>query len=336
MNKISDTIIKDYVNNQYNYLIKQYDERQIFGIFTFGKVNHGFARVIEDIETAFVYVPTFEEMCTNPAHLSDKYIYDNNNNIIKKIDARLLYTKAIQQDKNIMEGLFSDYSIINPRYEKVFKKHIYMNREAIFHCNQELRIQNAVQRALASLEHYQETKQKEDLFESCRLRIACQLYIEGASCENCINLKKDYHIGYLWQILEGNIVPDLNEIKQDLLKCLEEAKDFQENIACKEIIRRGCVEVIKTAVTDLMQEEDFLTVLTETEKQALNYILDNLEDGYEGHVSIVQLTNESGISRPVFKNLLQKMQDKLIAEVENRGVKGTYIKIIDGNILQLR
>ena len=34
--------------------------------------------------------------------------------------------------------------------------------------------------------------------------------------------------------------------------------------------------------------------------------------------------------------ILNKMQKNLIAELENKGAKGTYIKIIDGTLLQLK
>ena len=30
------------------------------------------------------------------------------------------------------------------------------------------------------------------------------------------------------------------------------------------------------------------------------------------------------------------MKDNLVAEIENQGTKGTYIKIIDGTLLQLK
>ena len=94
-------------------------------------------------------------MCINPIKNNDQEEYINyGDTYIKKIDARTLYTNAIQQDKNIMEGLFSEYSIINPRYRKIFKNHIYINRETIFHCNQKLRIKNAVNCGIESLEKY--------------------------------------------------------------------------------------------------------------------------------------------------------------------------------------
>ena len=336
MNKISNETINNIIQSQYDYIISKYDEKQIFGIFTFGKVNYGFATCEEDIKTAILYVPSFEEMCTKPFTTEEIGYINYNNSQIIKIDARTLYQKAIQQDRNIMEGLFSDYSIINPRYKKIFKNHIYINRESIFHCNQKLRIQNAVNYGIQCLERYQIYKNINDLFNACRIRIACQLYIEGAACENCINLKKDYHIHYLWQILNSEITPNLQEIRQDLENCLTEAEDLQENASYQEAIKEGCIEIIKVAVTDMVQQEDFINILTETEKNALDIILDNLNDGYQGNISILQLTSSSGISRSVFKNLLQKMKDNLIAEVENQGTKGTYVKIIDGTILQLK
>ena len=83
----------------------------------------------------------------------------------------------------------------------------------------------------------------------------------------------------------------------------------------------------------MAQTEDFKKKLTDLELQALDVILNNLANKYEGIISISQLVNTSGISRPVFKSVLDKMKTNLIAEWENRGVKGTYIKIIDGNLL---
>lgn len=337
MNKISNEVVNNIVQQHYDYITNKYNERKIFGVFTYGKVNYGFAIREQDIKTAFLYVPSFEEMCIDPIKDNEKEEYiEYNNTRIKKIDARILYTKAIQQDKNIMEGLFSEYSIINPRYKKIFKNHIYINREAIFHCNQKLRIKNAVECGIKSLEQYELNKNIDNLFNACRLRIACQLYLEGVSCENCINLKKDYHIHYLWQVLNQNIVPNIQEIKQDLLDCLKESEELQENPSCEELIKNSCIEIIKVAVTDMVQQENFINILTDTERNALDIILDNLNDGYQGNISILQLTTSSGISRSVFKNLLQKMKDNLIAEIENQGTKGTYVKIIDGNILQLK
>ena len=76
----------------------------------------------------------------------------------------------------------------------------------------------------------------------------------------------------------------------------------------------------------------FKGLLTNNEQKAFDIIKNNLVNGY-GYVSISQLTENNNISRPVFKNVLQKMKDSKVAEVTNKGVKGTYIEVIDSSIL---
>ena len=100
-------------------------------------------------------------------------------------------------------------------------------------------------------------------------------------------------------------------------------KDFKQNI----------LEFMKTNLAlGNDQKEDFLNNLTTTEKKAFNIII-NMLDFNEGYFSLVQLTSLYNISRPVFKNVFDKMVKYNIAEVSNCGVKGTFVKIINTNIL---
>jgi len=73
-------------------------------------------------------------------------------------------------------------------------------------------------------------------------------------------------------------------------------------------------------------EEQFRANLTSLEQTALNAIQDSI--GTEGNISIKNLVEAYGISRPVFTNLLVKMSNNNYAEVANQGAKGTYIRII--------
>lgn len=332
MNKIQDKEINHILQKQYNNLIKKYDERQIFGIFAYGKVNYGFAEKIQDLKTAYIYLPTFEELCTIEPKFNIKQDEEINDDIIKKVDIRGLYNFASKQDGIMMEALFSEYQIINPRYKKVFKKHFLINKEVIFHCDPVAKVKQIVEAGHNALVDYTLNKDIEKLFQACFLRISCRLYLDGVSCENCINLKKDYHISYLWQILKGEIKPNIDEIYNDYDLFLEEVKDYKKS-NCEDIIKNGVKEIMIVFLTDIEQTEDFKNKITDLEKQALTVILNNLADKYEGNISISQLVNMSNISRPVFKSVLNKMKTNLIAEIENKGVKGTYIKIIDGNIL---
>ena len=87
---------------------------------------------------------------------------------------------------------------------------------------------------------------------------------------------------------------------------------------------QGIVNKSFTETKKKMTKEDFVNSLTKTEKKAFEFLLTKLSNG-EGVVSISQLILETNISRPVFKNLLSKMGE--VAEINNLGVKGTYIKI---------
>lgn len=331
---IKDEVIKYILESQLQYLYSIYNEKQILGIFTYGKVNYGFAEKESDIQTLFVYIPSYSELCSISPDFNIKTVETlPNGQKIKKVDIRGIYNFASEQDGVMMEVLFSEYQIINPRFKKAFKKHFLINKEIIFHCDPQARVKNVVKRAQEALQEYEKNQNNDFLFQACYLRIACRLYLDGVSCENCINLKKDYHTSYLWQILTGNIKPNLEEIKNDFSLFLEEVNEHKKNSQCIEDIKQGVQELIKIALTDTIQTESFKNKLTDLEQQALLVILNNLADGYEGVISVSQLVASSTISRPVFKNVLQKMKDNLIAEIENKGVKGTYIKIIDGNLL---
>ena len=67
--------------------------------------------------------------------------------------------------------------------------------------------------------------------------------------------------------------------------------------------------------------------LTKTEEKALVFVLETIGD--EGILSISTAIQQSGISRPVFTSLLDKLDRYKGAEVKNMGVKGTYINFHD-------
>ena len=50
MNKILDEVINNVVQQYYDYIISKYDEKQIFGVFIYGKVNYEFATQERDIK----------------------------------------------------------------------------------------------------------------------------------------------------------------------------------------------------------------------------------------------------------------------------------------------
>jgi hypothetical protein len=78
---------------------------------------------------------------------------------------------------------------------------------------------------------------------------------------------------------------------------------------------------------------EFYQKITEKEKTALTDIVKRI--GAEGYVSLSTLIPLTGISRPVYNSLFTKLKSDKIAEVNAAGAKGTFIKFLNLEILNL-
>lgn len=113
-------------------------------------------------------------------------------------------------------------------------------------------------------------------------------------------------------------------------KVLAIAKEYTNDIREFRLdgdIRRlmGFLEAVSGAGASVLVE-DFYKSLTVNENQA--FIAIQEEIGLSGNISIVKMIQKTGISRPVWTALLQKMEKYGIAQVKNQGVKGTHIEIL--------
>lgn len=329
---IADETINNLLKEDYKYLKTIYKQDRILGLFTYGKLNYGFAENISEVQVKMYYLPSLEEMCTSTEWKDE--IIEYNNHTINIKDIRLILQNIIDQEGTSMECFYSKHYIITPKFKTVFIDSILTKREEIFHCNPKKRIEHTVSKAFEALTKYEQTDDPEYLFELCRRRLAADLYLKGHPCEDCIYLKKDYHRTYLWSIKQGQSMPNIKEVIDDLKDMKRKAATLETHPELEELVTSVIVEIIKIALTRTIDEEEFLNMLTDTEKNALKIIMTYLENG-EGVVSISQLVNTHAISRPVFKSVLQKMKDMEIAEINNMGVKGTAIKIIDGVFLNI-
>lgn len=102
----------------------------------------------------------------------------------------------------------------------------------------------------------------------------------------------------------------------------EDADTYQD------LISEGLLNIFNQYLTmrDGIQEKLFSS-LTKTEEKALIFVLETI--GEEGNISISEAINKSGISRPVFTSLFDKLDRYKGAEIKNQGVKGTYINFYD-------
>lgn len=122
-NIVTDTEINKILNDA--LMTKIINKNLIFGAFTYDKVNYGFAKDGKDVKIYLYYIPSIDDICFQ------KNINDINNlkvDNITFIDIRkiLMY---YQENKNIFESLFSNYYLINSKYEEIYNK--YFKKEKI-------------------------------------------------------------------------------------------------------------------------------------------------------------------------------------------------------------
>jgi GTP-sensing pleiotropic transcriptional regulator CodY len=84
------------------------------------------------------------------------------------------------------------------------------------------------------------------------------------------------------------------------------------------------IEIDESANT-LNLTNDFYSSLTDNENLAFSSIVETLSS-QNGYISVVKMIQKANVSRPVFTNLLQKMEKFNIALIKNCGAKGTYIE----------
>ena len=102
--------------------------------------------------------------------------------------------------------------------------------------------------------------------------------------------------------------------------------NFKKDNNFTKIISELIIKVIKFRNEEKEQSvnfENFIISLTQTEKAALKIIYEII--GQEGYISVSQIIERYGISRPVFTNLFYKIKESQVGQIDNRGVKGTYI-----------
>ena len=62
---IDDETVDNLLKEDYKYFNTIYKQDRILGLFTYGKLNYGFAENISEIKVKMYYLPSLEEMCTS-------------------------------------------------------------------------------------------------------------------------------------------------------------------------------------------------------------------------------------------------------------------------------
>lgn len=92
-------------------------------------------------------------------------------------------------------------------------------------------------------------------------------------------------------------------------------------------------EISKDLILYIKNDNSFINSLTISELEVFNILKNKFSNNHKIIISSNTLAEESKVSRTVVSNLFSKMKNTKVAEIENMGVKGTYIKILDTTII---
>lgn len=324
------------LREHYDYLKNFYNEDNILGIFLYGSQNYGFATDESDVDTKAIIIPSFEEICLQKNWLSKEHHYPATDEHIEAKDIRSFVDNWKKQNINFIEVLYTEYCIINPKYEALFKKYFIDHREEIAHYDEKKAVMSMTHQAMHTLR--QDMTDKKKLHNAIRLLHFLQRYLVGYNYASCLYPTDELH-EYLWSVkydddffTEGGRRREAEAVLQKLQELVDmwENNETTYNEDLDNHMKQGILDLIQCGLENsqtYITKDEFIQHLTHAEGAALSSIIETIKN--EGNVTISKLVKEYTISRPVYNNLLLKLQKYNVAEVVNMGVKGTYIKIIN-------
>ena len=108
---------------------------EIVGLFLQGSQNYNNdiydSDYCSDIDTKAIVLPSFDDFVTGKSPVSTTLVLDNNEHIDVK-DIRIMFDSLKKHNVNFLEILFTDFKIINPKYEALFQPCIDNNERLAF------------------------------------------------------------------------------------------------------------------------------------------------------------------------------------------------------------
>lgn len=252
------------------------------GIFLQGSQNYDLDYEDSDIDSKVIVIPKFDDFLFNKKPVSYTHIMENEEHVDLK-DIRLMFQCFRKQNINFVEILFTDYYILNEKYEDIFRQLLDI-REQIARYDIKAALNcmcGMAYEKLKALKHpYPSTIGKiekfgydpKQLHHILRIQEFITRYIAGEDYSKCLKTNKREQ---LLDVKRGNIsiqeiktkenIPKEVIIEQFAAKCADNIHDIKEdylkqNDPLKEewtgtVMNSILSDIIKRAfVTELIEE----------------------------------------------------------------------------------
>ncbi len=207
-----EELIMSKVTDHYNTAVSLGFE--VVGVFLQGSQNYELDEYSDeytsDVDTKCFILPTLDDIASGRAPYSSTYIRENSEHIDIK-DIRVFFNMLEKQNTAYIETLFTNFYIINPKYEDLVNELLSRNEKiARINENQALRcLAGMSMEKYKALEHpYPTTLDKiekygydpKQLHHILRINDLMKKYIAGVSYKECL---LPNHASYLMQVKKG-------------------------------------------------------------------------------------------------------------------------------------
>lgn len=314
MQLVNEELVHKRGNQIYLECVKQFGEERVLGVFTIGLYNYNAAESMDEVQYMAIYIPTFEDLCMQIPETENRGDY-----LLR--DVRAIYLRCQEISGSSLELSYALYKKINLLYLSIYKEYFLkhkdeMGRKCYFFKTDAIKIK---------MEEYISNG---DIFGAARLRIAAEQFSKGASMEECFRPTQSYINTYLESIKHGFLKIEPDTLLSEVDNILNSYSELELSNFTSKQIKLGVISIIDASLKKKVDMETFESQLTPMEKKAFDVIKENLDENKEACLSISKLYESTSISRPVWKNLFLKMEREQFAEIQNMGVKGTYIKLL--------
>ena len=188
-NKIMERLQHDYAITRAKY--------EVLGVFLFGSQNYNCQTETSDIDTKVIVIPTLDEMILGQIKINETIFRGDGE--ITIFDIKHMHDYIKKQNINFLEILFTDYYIINPKYETIWndmrkyaEKIARLNEFAAVQCingvfmNKYKKLFHAVPSNTEAIEKY--GYDGKALADCVRLYQVVTHYIQHSSYAECLKL----------------------------------------------------------------------------------------------------------------------------------------------------
>ena len=314
MELVDEKLVNKRGEEIYLECVKRFGEERVLGVFSIGLYNYNSAETMDEVKYMAIYIPTFEDLCTqlNDMEIKEDYILR---------DVRAIYFCCQKVNGSELELLYSLYQKINPIYKDTFKEYFLKHKEEMGRKAHFFQTDAVIAKAKSYIE-------KDDLFGAARLRIATEHFLNGGSMEECFRPTQSYVKSYLESVKHGILKIEPEEVISEIKELIDSQDEIELSSFTNKKIKLGVINIISIGLKKKVDLEEFECELTVTEKKAFSVVKESLNENKETCLSISKVSEATGISRPIWKNLFAKMENQQIAEISNMGVKGTHIKFL--------